>query len=939
MNASRILRRVLGHWAFRIVTALVLIYGLFGFLGLPAILRSQLPKRLSAQLHREVTLAKARVNPFALSVTLEGFLVKDRDGSPFMGWDRLYVNLSSSTVFRGAPAFQEIRLEGFQARVTLDAKGEPNFQDLMEPSQEPAKPSGPPPEVRIDRLVVAGARVEFLDQQPRPPFATTLGPLSLQLDGFRLARDNRNPYAFTGSTERGERFGWQGQFSVDPVGSAGSFYIQNFYLPKYAPFYRDEVAFDILGGALDFKAAYELQWGEGRHVFRLKEGEAGLQGLALAERGQAQPAVVLPQVQARGLEADLLESRATLTSLLVKGLRLDVRRDAKGSVNLNRMAVMKEKPRKPDEKPFRFTLGELGLEDGALRFEDLGPKRKVALDLDQIALRLKGLSLEKDGTCELDAGLRWNGKGRLTAKGRLAPMKASGKLDLKAENLDLPPFTGYLEGFADVVMESGRLSGSGQVDFDAPREAYGYRGDARVDAFRAQDGPGREALAGWDALKITGIQVSTAPLTCILGGIDWEGPTGRYIMTPQGTSNVANARAAAPAAATPAKTTPMKAEIGGFRIKRGAFTFLDRSIQPVAALSLDAIEVQVGRLTMDPGARANLELKARVDGHAPVSAKGTLNLLSQAKYTQVALRLDGMDLSPLSPYAGKHLGYGIEKGKLGVDMTYLVEDTKLQGENRIKADQFTLGGATDSPDAVKLPVKLGLALLRDRHGVIDLDVPVRGDLAEPDFRLGKVIWRAILNVFAKIATSPFSLIGKAFGGGDADLSVLAFAPGSDTIDPAGLKTVEVLRKGLFERPGLRLDMEGSAGEAEDLPALRRQELDAQLARLKGASVTADDRPRWIKAAWLQAFPPPREKEKDSKAAPAPEPALPEMENQLLARVQVDAGSLKLLARRRVQAVRARLLEGGQVEEGRVFVAEGSERARKEGGPKVYFEMK
>jgi len=236
---------------------------------------------------------------------------------------------------------------------------------------------------------------------------------------------------------------------------------------------------------------------------------------------------------------------------------------------------------------------------------------------------------------------------------------------------------------------------------------------------------------------------------------------------------------------------------------------------------------------------------------------------------------------------------------------------------------------------VHVPVKLGLALLRDRHGVIDLDVPVRGDLAEPDFRLGRVIWHAVLNVFAKIATSPFTLIGKAFGGGDADLSLLAFEPGSDVLDAQAQKTLETLRKGLHERPGLRLAMEGTAREAEDLPALRRQELDARLARLKGSPVTAEDRGRWLRAAWLEANPPSREK----NAKPAPEPALPEMEAQLLAKVQVDPATLTLLARRRVQAARARVLEGGQVEEDRVFIEEGSERARKEGGPRVFLELK
>ncbi len=384
----------------------------------------------------------------------------------------------------------------------------------------------------------------------------------------------------------------------------------------------------------------------------------------------------------------------------------------------------------------------------------------------------------------------------------------------------------------------------------------------------------------------------------------------------------------------------MKAEIGAFRFKGGSFTFLDRSLQPVVALSLDHIDGQVGRLSSDPGSRASMELKALVDGAAPFTARGTVNLLSQAAYSDLALVMGGMDLSPLSPYAGRYVGYAIEKGKLELDMKYLIQDRKLLAENRIRMDQFTLGGAVESPEAMHVPVKLGLALLRDRHGVIDLDVPVRGDLDAPDFKLGRVIWRAIVNVFAKIATSPFSLIGKAFGGGDADLSLLSFEPGADALDAQGTKVLETLEKGLYERPGLRLEMEGTSAEA-DVPALKRAELEASLARLKGQPLAPGEREKFLRAAYLLAFPPPKDAKdakegKDPKAAPET-PA--DMEAKLLGRIQVDEAALRLLARRRVQAARDHVLASGKVAEDRVFIVDGGERARKEGGSRVYFELK
>ncbi|BDU73877.1 DUF748 domain-containing protein [Mesoterricola silvestris] len=924
MNTSNLLRRVLGRRWVQVLGLLVVLYAAAGFLLAPALIRAQLPKRLGPLLHREVTAARVRVNPFALSVTLDGFLVKDKDGSALLGWDRLYVNLGAESLFRLAPVFQEIRLEGFHAHVALDRDGNPTFQDLLAPSPEPAKPAGPLPDLRIHKLTVVRAQVVFADRSTTPAFTTTLGPLSLDLDAFRLKPDSNNPYAFTGRTERGETFGWRGHFFVGPLRSQGSFFVGGLNLPKYAPYYRDQMGVDVLSGSLDLKAEYELLWGEGRHALRLHRGEAGLDRLSLGEAGVPGSAVDLAEVRLRGLEADLLESKVHVASLAVRNGSLKVERNAAGAINLMRMATPRVPPKPKKAEPFTFDLDELRVENQAIAFRDLVPRRPVNLALDQLNLTVRNFSMDPEKRCDVDLGLRWNGRGRILATGSAAPLKSAGSLELKVDDLDLAPLDGYAAPEATLV--AGRLGLAGHADFDVPASRHAFRGQAHVDGFKATAG---NADVAWDALRVAGIRATSSPMALSTGAVDWERPAFRFVRT----AEPAPAPPAGKAAQAPA--APVKAEIGAFRFKGGSFTFLDRTLQPVVALSLDHVDGQVGRLSSDPGSRASMELKALVDGAAPLTAKGTVNLLSQAAYTDLTLVMGGMDLSPLGPYAGRYVGYGIEKGKLQLDLKYLVQDRKLEGENRIRMDQFTLGEAVDSPEAMHVPVKLGLALLRDRHGLIDLDVPVRGDLASPDFRLGRVIWRAIINVFAKIATSPFALIGKAFGGGDADLSLLAFAPGADAVDPQGAKVLETLEKGLFERPGLRLEMEGTASEG-DVPALKLAELEASLARLKGQPLAPGERPKFLRAAYLQAFPPPKDP-KEAKAAP--EPAAGDMEARLLARIDVDAAALRLLARRRVQGARDRLLASGRVPEDRVFIVDGGERARKEGGSRVYFQLK
>ena len=922
---------------------LLALYAAAGFLAVPYLVRRQLPILLSAKLHRPVSLARARLNPFALSLTLDGFAVREKDGSPFLGWDRLYVNVSARTLFTLAPCFKVIQLDGLKVRVVLDRHGEPNFLDLMQPgTPEAPKTQAPPPEVRIGRLSLAGARFEFLDQATAQPFTTTLGPVSLALDGFQLQRDRRNPYTFEGRTESGETFGWQGHLWVNPMRSVGSFHFGHLALPKYAPFYRDAVAFDLRDGKVDFKADYQVSFGGGKDVLQLQHGALALRNLHLAERGSREDRVVLPSLDAQGLDLDLLAAKGRLASLTLQGGQIHVRRGPDGVVDLQRMLTSPPRPA-TEAKPFQFELDTLKVEGQSLDFEDRVPKPPVRLDLDQMELGLNHVSLAPDVPWDLQGDARWNRRGRIHLTGKVLPLQARGALDLKLEDLDVAPLGRYGAPALAAVLTSARLGLEGHADFDARHPAAThFKGQAQLDAFALVARTTGEPILSWKGLKATGIQVDQEPLSVKLAGLDWVGPDLRLTLDAQGGSNLAAAFQAAPAKEAPSAApapSALRANLGAFHLRGGRVVFLDRSIQPVATLALEALEGHVKDLSTDPQTRSDLALDARIDGAAPLQIRGQVNLLSGAAYTKVTLKAQGIDLTPLSPYAGRNVGYPIEKGKLDLDLGYLVEHRKLAGEDAIRMDQFTLGDATGSKEAVHLPVKLGLALLQDRHGLIELEVPVRGDLDQPDFKLSKVIWHAVLNVLGKIVTSPFTLLSNAFGGG-ADLSSMPFAPGSAVVGAAQAKVADALEKALTERPGLRLDIEGTALETADGPPLRQEALDAALLQRRGtatAPLNGLERAELVRAAYLEAFPPVPDPKKPKETPALPSPA--DMESRLLAKVPLDPAALRLLARQRGQAVRDRLLQGGKVEESRLFIVDSGAKAAAETSPRVIFALK
>ncbi|MGC3998540.1 MAG: DUF748 domain-containing protein [Anaeromyxobacter sp.] len=655
----------------------------------------------------------------------------------------------------------------------------------------------------------------------------------------------------------------------------------------------------------------------------------------------------------------------------------------------------------------RWLVKRVGVEGLDVRFEDALPARPVSISLAPLSVALTGLSSDRSQQARLEASAGWNGAGKLTLNGPVNPWTARAELDLHVEGLELPVLDPYLLLYGDLEarLPSGRFGLDGHATVDALAEplAYHFTGDVRLDDLAVADALRGEELLRWKSLELLGMDVAQAPAPYVLKTIRWTEPQVRVRMGEDGSSNLARilktppakpeqrpdevpaaepvaASSSAPpfdsarpersageagaeskgqgerAAAQPAAKAPpapaVQYAIGAFRLQRGSVGFVDRSVKPAAVLTVSDLDVSVKNLSSQLTARSDVAVRGRIGG-APLEVTGTLSPRMVNDATNLTIKSKGVDLTPLGPYCGKYVGYELAKGKLDLDLSIKVARRNLKGQNVIQVDQLTLGDGTSSPDATKLPVKLGLAILQDKDGLIVLDVPVEGNVDDPSFRLGRVIWRAIVNVFVKMATQPFAALGALFGGGEAKLDVVEFQPGLATVAPASEKSMETLIKALTSRPGLRLDIEGVATEAADLTALRRLAVEQRAREAKwkalptraGLAGPADvmlldhEYRAFVEAEYRAALPkpaPPVAGAKPQAAQPVPPPE--EMEEAVLARVEIAPEALRALAQQRSEAARERLAAAG-VNPARLFLTSGGERASREGGARAYFTLK
>ncbi len=622
------------------------------------------------------------------------------------------------------------------------------------------------------------------------------------------------------------------------------------------------------------------------------------------------------------------------------------------------------------EEPMQIKVGKLDISDWSARLREDFHTEPTIFKLSPLSLTVQGYSNAPGASAEVALKTAVN-KGALEVRGQLAPSPLKADLALDLKNFDLLPLQPYVTDYVNLRLLQAAVTSKARLRLDTGKDgalAGGFKGDVSVNRLSTVDKTSTNDFLSWKTLAFGGMDVNFKPFTLDIDRVALDDFFARVIIDPNGRLNVqdvmrkegeegkslteAGARAqavkdakeraknmaqAAPPADSPAAAAPVKPakpseplppiRIGKVLLSGGKVRFTDNFIKPNYTANLKDLGGTVGGLSSDPAHNAKVDLRGNVSG-APLLIAGQVHPLKQELSLDLRAEVRGMELSQLSAYADKYVGYGIEKGKMTFEVAYQLDNRQLKAENRLVLDQLTFGKESTNPEATKLPVNLAVALLSDRNGVIDINVPIGGSLDDPQFSLGGIILKVIGNAIMKTVTSPFALIGSLFGGGE-ELSMLEFEPGRSALQPASEAKLKSLSKAMTERPGLKLDITGRFDEAAELDALKRAALDRKLRQIKtrdlqargtalpegGVVVGKEEYAALLARAYKdETFNKPRNALGFTKSLPTEE-----MEKLMLANVKFEQDDFIALGNRRAQAAKDWLTGQGQVPPERVFL--------------------
>jgi hypothetical protein len=928
--------------------ALFLLYTGLGFFWIPQLISREATAYVQNSLHRNLTLGQVKFNPFTLTLRVYQAQLAETTGEPIAGFDYLLVNAEFSSLVTGTYHLKAIELSAPAIQAIINNQGKLNL-DLSDPNTPKSDGNEPLPAVRIDEFRLSSGKVHFEDHTKPTPFSTDFAPIQFVLRDFRTQPGHENAFHFSGASEDAETFDWQGDFTVQPLASNGQLQLGNLKATTVQDYLQDALPFRLLNGSIDLQGNYQLTLNDQTEL-KLSLPSVQVSNAQVAPKeGAVTPWVTLGKLILNNTQVSLQQRTVNIDQVRIEDALLNTWFDK--NYNLNLLALLG--PNEPSgDKPWTSSVKQIEMVNAHVPVEDRSLSRAATFDLNPVQATVRNFSTAPNATIEVSAQLRVNDQSDVAANGTIKLDTLLSQLHVQLKQFPLKAMQAYADAATDVQINSGTISAEGDVQYKgkAKGEARNktpelqFTGNVEVANLDTQDTVDNKDFIDWQSVRLEQMTYTMAPDTLEVARIVARKPYGRVIIEADGSTNIQHVLRRKPAEKSAGKPTDaqtvaskstkgsdaaaMRTRINEVKIDDGTADFTDNTVQPIFSTGIQRLNGSITGLSSANGSRAKVKLDGSVDNYAPVSISGEANFLAADTYSDISMNFSNMELTTFNPYSGKFAGYSIAKGKLSTDLHYQITDRKLNAQHHIVVDQLEFGAATDSKDAVPLPIKLAVALLKDRNGVIDLELPVSGSIDDPQFKLGPIVWKACVNLLTKIVTAPFAALGKLFGGGE-ELSYVDFMPGSAVLSSTEADKLNKLAKGMIERPELKLNIPLTAitdADAAAMNAARYQQavnavlLDATTAtppQLLNVLTTLYQRK--LKAA--PTFPPAPQANTDDTAE-----RIAYLEQQLKPLYAISAADRDILTRARADAVQAALLANTELSPERVFLTARSNEA-------------
>ncbi len=823
------------RWWFWLLV-LVLAWLVAGFGLVPMYLSSAVPERTQQALGWELQTGDLHFNPFTFTLSADDVNAIDSGGERVFAADEVALNLGFLQLIRGSFNAQALSLENPFLRVDIRPDGSTNLMnDWQQHGGAEQRDSMQAWKLGEGRVSNGRLQVRRLADEDGESRSFTLAALDLSIANVASTyQDQAGSYTLQAVLEN-QKLEASGSLNIEPLWSNGRLALTRVSADALQNWLGGYLPWRINSGRVSFETAYQFALDDRGVALATRDGQLDARNLELTD--PEVPEQVLASADRLTMQAvayNLEGPELVISAIAGESLHLDLVMSEEGGLNLTRPLRAESDDSGEDEAgeeqrdgALRWSVGRLDVSKSTIDWRDERSETPVELTLQDVELNLGAMTeqLEEPILYQARAALAEGGSASANGQFTLSPLTFEGGVNL--DQILLTSFNGYLAEVSELEVQDGMLNLSGNIDIDVQDSPLTgtFSGQGSISLFSGRLPDEDESTIAWRELRLEPIEYNFSPARLELGTVTLSEPELGVVQYPNRPLNLVRVLGSGEEGEADDEAEPsLIFRLRQLDLANGEIRYTDHTPQPSFTTRLHDLQASVAGLSNSPPQQGRFTLRGILEESGKLQAKGTLATLGTRGRSEIDASLTDLSMPVLNPYFSFYLGYRVDSGKLSADGHYELEGTQLDATNKLVLERLELGEQVQSDPEITAPVRLGLALLRDDSNRVELDIPVSGNLTDPQFNLGPVMMRTLRASLVKAALSPFNLLGAIVDVGDynpEELGGVSFLAGETTLAMGEYTKMETVARILAAREEIVLTIRGIALESVDRPALEQ----------------------------------------------------------------------------------------------------------------------
>ena len=837
-----------------ILGSLAIIYLSLSVFILPRLLILKIPELIELETGRKATCEKVSVQAFPLAISVQGFQIQEADGSVFAQFADFYVRLGFiQSIQQSALVIEQLVLTKPLVHIAKQKNGEFNFQSLIKVKADNKQSKGGLFPLSLLQIKVSDGQLIWEDFSSSQMIKEILAPINIELENLSTQLDQQAKINLSLTLSSGGTLNWQGIAGLNPKMSEGHLQLDHVHLETLlALAHQNPPQLQITGYEL-FAIDYKVTDTGQNWRFAVNQGVLELHDLVVLEKATAKPLIKMPVFAMQGIALDLEKQSLLLGSVSAEHADIQAWLTPEGVINYQSLfaanATDTNNPvtpiKAPQKAPWLINVNSLAVNNFSLNFEDQTLKKPLTTVISPISFKVTNLSNKSDVQIPIQLNMGINNRGLIALTGNAAFNPMSANLDVDVKDIDLENFQAYFEKFVRLDLIDAGLHINGKVSIaglDQDKPDIKFKGAAGIDHLLTRDQILHKDFIKWSGLTLTDMDIDVLPQRYTATALLIDKPYVRVTIKKDKTTNFANLiihnksneqTQTNAANTTSSSASPVYFKLDKIQVTDGSSDFADLSLILPFAAEIKSLDGGASGLSSDKKSIIKMTLAGNAYDLAPVNIKGEIS--PYLGDFNVVINFNDLPMPLVSPYMVQFAGYKVEKGQMTLGLKYNVIHNDLTASNTILINQFELGDRVENPNAVSMPLKLAVALMKDSDGKIKIEVPISGSLDDPKFSISALVKDAFLNMLSKVVTAPFRVLGSLLNSKE-DLSTISFPAGQSYLTKPQQAKLDSLAIALKAKPSLTLDIKGAAFIDQDWLIIREDALYEQFKRRRALEI-------------------------------------------------------------------------------------------------------